>query len=68
MEPAVHTGVDLLHPSLEQEPVVQDGNIVHWPGFEALLHYALYQQASLMFVTPTHVVQDTAAYQRLVWL
>ncbi|KAL3132514.1 hypothetical protein ABBQ32_009057 [Trebouxia sp. C0010 RCD-2024] len=41
---ALLSGTDLSQPSLEQEPVVQDGNIVHWPGFEALLHYALYQQ------------------------
>lgn len=44
MGPALLSGIDLSQPSLEQEPVVQDGNIVHWPGFEALLHYALYQQ------------------------
>lgn len=30
-----------------QVPVVQDGRITYWPGFEALLHYTLYQQASV---------------------
>ena len=32
--------------SQEHRPVVQDGRITYWPGFEALLHYILYQQAS----------------------
>lgn len=30
--------------SQEHRPVVQDGRITYWPGFEALLHYILYQQ------------------------
>lgn len=30
-----------------QVPVIQDGRITYWPGFEALLHYTLYQQASV---------------------
>ena len=32
------------------QPVVQEGHITYWPGFEALLHYALYQQVSKTFV------------------
>ena len=31
------------------QPVVQDGHIIYWPGFEALLHYTLYQQVSKAF-------------------
>lgn len=46
---ALPTDTDLSAPSLEQERVVQDGHIVHWPGFEALMHYALYQQVSAPF-------------------
>lgn len=70
MGPALLSGIDLSQPSLEQEPVVQDGNIVHWPGFEALLHYALYQQVSVTFVIPTGApaCRDTAAYQNRVCL
>ena len=29
----------------EPVPVVEHGRITYWPGFEALLHYTLYQQA-----------------------
>lgn len=38
------TGSDLSETAMQ--PVVQDGQITHWPGFEALLYYTLYQQVS----------------------
>lgn len=30
----------------ELRQVVEDGSIVYWPGFEAIMHYILYSQVS----------------------
>lgn len=46
-QPLKHTTADgtaLTEVSLGHEPVVQNGHITHWDGFEALMHHALYQQ------------------------
>ena len=43
---AVPTASNLSTATVQAETVVEDGRIIHWPGFEALLHHALYEQAS----------------------
>lgn len=53
--PLLPTSNDMAEAAMQ--PVVQDGHIAHWPGFEALLHYALYQQVSKMFLM--HLVHLT---------
>ena len=45
MSGAQQNGAPLSDGDLGQTPVVQNGRITYWPGFEALLHYILYQQA-----------------------
>lgn len=50
-----------------QQPVVQNGHIIHWPGFEALMHYALYQQArDNHLVAFSMCCQSVAAHQGCV--
>ena len=48
------TGSDLSEAAMQ--PVVQDGHITYWPGFEALLHYTLYQQVSKSYACTCYII------------